>query len=361
MCCGEALLNDYCGHALIEGGKVISQPSTKGIIVRVWINFTELRKQLRFEDVLRHYGVEVRRKGDQHTGPCPLPAHKGSKTAPCFSANLERGIFQCFHCKASGNLLEFAALMAQVDPEDGRALRKVAVELQTRFAPEGANTKTARRKARELPAPPPASFVNPPLDFALKGLDASHPFFEESRLSQETVAVFGLGACSRGLLADRVAIPLHDAAGNRVGYAGLSLDESEPRYLFPEDRERNGSKLLFRKDRLLYNAHRIKAPCDDLVIVEEIESVWWLHQCGFEHVVATMGSGCSKEQAELAILLLHPSGKLWVMPSGTDAGLSFGRAVVEHVAKHRFVRLLCLGLDRKPTDFPREVLAKCFA
>lgn len=329
--------------------------------MRVWINFTELRKQLRFEDVLRHYGVEVRRKGDQHTGPCPLPAHKGSKTAPCFSANLERGIFQCFHCKASGNLLEFAALMAQVDPEDGRALRKVAVELQTRFAPEGANTKTARRKAREQPAVPVPSFVNPPLDFELKGLDASHPFFEESRLSQETVAFFGLGACSRGLLADRVAIPLHDAAGNRVGYAGLSLDESEPRYLFPEDRERNGSKVLFRKDRLLYNAHQIKPPCDDLVIVGEIESVWWLHQCGFEPVVSTMGSDCSEAQAQLAVSLLSPSGRLWVMPSGTDPGVRFARAVIEHVVKHRFVRWFGLGIDRKPTDFSKEELERCLA
>lgn len=329
--------------------------------MRVWINFAELRKQLRFEDVLLHYGVEARKKGSQHTGPCPLPAHVGSKTAPCFSANLERGIFQCFQCKASGNLLEFAALMAKVDPEDGKALRKIAVELQTRFAPQGANTKTAHRKQVEPAQSSPPSLVNPPLDFELKGLDPSHPVFGDMRFSKETVSFFGLGVCSRGLLAGRVAIPLHDADENRVGYAGLSLNDSEPRYLYPEDRERNGAKLVFRKDRLLYNAHRIKAPCDDLVIVEEIESAWWLHQCGFEPVVSTLGSGCSKEQAELAISLLHPSGKLWVMPCGTDAGSGFGKAVVEHVAKHRFVRWLCLGLDRKPTDFPREVLKKCFA
>ena len=98
-----------------------------------WIDFKELRQKLDFEQVLRHYGVEVKRKGNQHVGFCPLPNHNGKKNSPSFSANLERGIFQCFGCGAKGNLLEFAALMANVDPKDGAAFRKVAVELQKQF------------------------------------------------------------------------------------------------------------------------------------------------------------------------------------------------------------------------------------
>src|SRR6185369_17417102 len=98
--------------------------------MRVWINFKELRQKLLFEEVLRHYKVEVKRKGDQHQGFCPLPNHGGAGNSPSFSANLERGIFHCFGCGAKGNVLEFAALMSGADPRDGNALRKVAVELQ---------------------------------------------------------------------------------------------------------------------------------------------------------------------------------------------------------------------------------------
>src|SRR6266851_482981 len=98
--------------------------------MNTWINFKTLRAKLDFEQVLRHYGVELKRKGNQHHGFCPLPNHNGKKNSPSFSANLERGIFQCFGCGAKGNVLEFAALMKNVPLEDGNALRAVALELQ---------------------------------------------------------------------------------------------------------------------------------------------------------------------------------------------------------------------------------------
>ena len=98
-----------------------------------WIDFKALRAKLDFELVLRHYGVEVKRKGNQHQGFCPLPNHNGKKNSPSFSAQLEKGIFQCFGCGAKGNVLDFAAFMEKADPRDGAALHEVAVKLQTRF------------------------------------------------------------------------------------------------------------------------------------------------------------------------------------------------------------------------------------
>src|SRR5260370_28490846 len=103
-----------------------------------WINLKNLRAKLDFEQVLRHYGVELKRKGNQHHGFCPLPNHNGKKNSPSFSANLEKGIFQCFGCGAKGNVLDFAAMMSKVDPKDGAALHTVAAELQKRFCPDTA-------------------------------------------------------------------------------------------------------------------------------------------------------------------------------------------------------------------------------
>jgi DNA primase len=94
-----------------------------------WIDFKALRAALDFEQVLKHYGVEVKRKGVQHLGFCPLPNHGGKKNSQSFSANLERGIFQCFGCGAKGNVIDFAAYMENLDPQDGRELRKAATSL----------------------------------------------------------------------------------------------------------------------------------------------------------------------------------------------------------------------------------------
>src|SRR6267378_918215 len=104
--------------------------------MNTWVDFKLLRSKLDFGQVLRHFGVEVKRKGTQHHGFCPLPNHNGKRNSPSFSANLERGIFQCFGCGAKGNILEFCCLMEKVDPKDGTALREVAITLQQRFCPD---------------------------------------------------------------------------------------------------------------------------------------------------------------------------------------------------------------------------------
>ena len=134
-----------------------------------WIDFKELRARLDFEQVLKHYGVEVKRKVSQHHGYCPLPNHNGKKNSPSFSANLEKGIFQCFGCGAKGNALEFAAMMERADPKDDTALREVALGLQKQFCPElgnGPKPKTAQTpppKAEAIKGVP--TVVNAPLDF----------------------------------------------------------------------------------------------------------------------------------------------------------------------------------------------------
>src|SRR5690349_19802747 len=141
-----------------------------------WIDFRVLRNTLDFEQVLKHYGVDVKSKGKQHHGFCPLPNHNGKRSSPSFSANLERGIFQCFGCKAKGNLLEFAALMEKVDPKNGVALHELALKLQKQFCPglksDAPKTTLATKPVKEADTDSELPLiVNEPLNFELKDLD----------------------------------------------------------------------------------------------------------------------------------------------------------------------------------------------
>jgi DNA primase len=61
--------------------------------------------------------------------------------------------------------------------------------------------------------------VNTPLKFALKNLDASHPYMIERGFTPETVAHFGLGYCAKGIMASRIPIPIHNERGELVAYA----------------------------------------------------------------------------------------------------------------------------------------------
>lgn len=329
-----------------------------------WIDFKSLRSKLDFEAVLKHYGVEVKRKGSQHHGFCPLPNHNGKKNSPSFSANLERGIFQCFGCGAKGNVLDFAVLMEKADPKDGATLRKVAAGLQKRFCPElgdDGEMPKAQAKKSDKPKDDLPVNVNAPLDFELKGLDAKHPYLLNRGFTPETIERFGLGFCSRGMLKDRIAIPLLDHEGKLIGYAGRVVDDSKitednPRYKFPGERARDDKRLEFRKTLFLYNGFRVKAPVDTLIVVEGFTGVWWLVQNGLIDTVATMGADCSKEQAELIVSLVKPSGLVWIMPDGDKAGERHAQTLLSLISPHRAVRWAKLADGTQPTDLSGEEL-----
>jgi DNA primase len=297
-------------------------------------------------------------------GFCPLPNHGGKKNSQSFSANLERGIFQCFGCGAKGNVIDFAAFMENLDPQDGRELRKAAIILRDRFAPEAQATKThnpkagikAKPKPAATPLPETPALVNHPLDFELKDLDREHPYLPSRGFTPETIAHFGVGFCRRGLLKGRVVIPLNDHEGRLIGYAGRVVDdalisEENPRYRFPGKRERDGKVYEFRKSLFLYNGFRIKAPVDDLLVVEGFPSVWWLTQNGLPNAVATMGADCSDRQAELIAALVKPVGRVWIVPDGDKAGERQAQSLLVQIAPVRPVRWLKLETDKQPTDY----------
>jgi DNA primase len=61
---------------------------------------------------------------------------------------------------------------------------------------------------------------NPPLTFSLGSLDSQHPYLLERGLTYETIHTFGVGYSSRGWLNGWIAIPIHNATGKLVAYAG---------------------------------------------------------------------------------------------------------------------------------------------
>lgn len=343
-----------------------------------WVNFKDLRERLSFAEVLRHYSIELKLKGsDRHQGFCPLPTHQGQKKSASFSANLERGIWQCFGCGAKGNTLDFAVRMEGLDPTNGRDVRTVALKLHAHL--EGMPTGGARQHQNVRPPParpqnagtPPQLpkgkavtgrvIVNAPLDFELKGLDPTHPYLSERGFTRETIEFFGLGYCSRGTFQGRVCIPLHDSQGRLIGYAGRVVDDSQiseqnPKYKLPPSRLRNDEVHEFHKSLFLYNGSRIKGPVDDLAVVEGFPSTWWLWQNGYANVVAVMGASCSPEQAEIIVRLVHPDGRVWIMPDGNDAGERCAMSILTRVSTQRLCRWVKLMDGNQPKDCFAEKL-----
>ena len=299
-----------------------------------WINYKELKQEIAFVDVLEHYHVTYKTKGEQVKAACPLPEHEGDNSKPSLSIHLGRNIFQCFGCGAKGNVLDFITLIEGLDPKDGQSFKKAARLAQERFCYKD-NRSRAGSPPKRTDEEKPKTLVNPPLDFSLKGLDTKHPFFAEHGLEPRTVAHFGLGYCSRGYLKGRIAVPLHNSGGELIGYAGRIVDESlidekTLKYLFPSNRERDGVKIEFDPTSILYNANRLNVPLDELVVAGSCEEVWHLWQAGHRNSIALLGQQCPRLGA-LVCELVRPDGRVWIARNDNDT-------LLRMVASERFVR-----------------------
>lgn len=337
---------------------------------RTWVNFKDIRAKLKMEEVLRLYDIAVKSKdGVQHVGQCPLPGHTEKRDITSFSANLKLGIFQCFGCGAKGNVLEFAALMDSVDPNDGSKLRKVAVKLRDQLHLDGQAEEKELTPAQQEFLSEDKSLpivVNAPLDFQLKGLLHTHESIQRFKVSAETAHYFGVGVCSRGLLQDCIAIPLHSNEGELIGYAGRPVSDCEPRddisrYSLPRKRNRKGTILDFQKSLFLYNAHRMTSPVDTLTIVEGFVAVWWLHQNGIRNVVSTMGPEISDSHVEKIKSLVSESGCVQVVSACDGAGERAIASSLMRIAPHRSVRWKRLEPGHQPQNLCPEELAAHFA
>jgi DNA primase len=162
-----------------------------------WVNYKSLRAKLSFIEILRHYGADLKERGEQWQGFCPLPTHEGKRQSPSFSANVGRGIWQCFGCGAKGNLIEFAARMEGLNPDDPGDFRKAALLLQKTFGrsdggerekPKAGPKEEARERSAQKGLEEDASVVvNAPLDFELQRLEYDHPYLRERGFTDETL------------------------------------------------------------------------------------------------------------------------------------------------------------------------------
>lgn len=109
------------------------------------LDLRRARAEVRLREVLELLGGQPRvRVGMQVRGPCPVHGSQ-APTSRVFSAHLERGVWHCFRCGASGNALD---LWAQVM---GQGIYEAVLDLYCRLSravpsleptkhPEGKNT-----------------------------------------------------------------------------------------------------------------------------------------------------------------------------------------------------------------------------
>jgi DNA primase len=284
-----------------------------------WVDFRAVKQAVRLEAVLRHYQVAgLRRRRDQLAGRCPL--HRGQRD-DSFRASLSKNAFHCFACQARGNVLDFVAAMERC------SIREAALKLERWFGIGVPVASTALLEVQEMQLVRKEEGRNPPLHFALRGVNPAHPYLRQRGINEATAVAFGVGFYSGpGLLSGRLVIPIRNQCGQLVAYAGRALDGMPPKYKVPAG---------FRKALELFNLHRAAAAGKKaVVLVEGYFDCMRVHQAGFPTVVALMGSSLSPAQERA---LLHQFERVIVMLDGDVAGRAASRRIAARLAERSSV------------------------
>jgi DNA primase len=306
-----------------------------------WVDFNSIKAVVTMEMILGRYGVNwLRKNGEELRGRCPIHQGEGQST---FHASVTKNAFNCFSCKARGNVLDFVAAMEKC------SVRAAGAKLMEWFSisvtPEPDGKKTAAKEDRGAGEPVP---VNKPLAFQLKGIDHEHPYLKARGITTETARTFGVGYFpGKGSMSGRVVIPIQDERGELVAYAGRSIDDSEPKYKLP---------AAFHKSAELYNLHRV-GESDRIIAVEGFFDCMKVHQAGFPSVVALMG--CTMSQQQHMLLLRFPTAVL--MLDGDGAGRTAAKEIAGRLMYSHYVKAVSLVQNIQPDQLSIQDLQQVLA
>ena len=283
----------------------------------------EVRSRNDVVDVISGY-VRLQKRGSTYFGLCPFHNEK----TPSFSVSPGKQMYYCFGCGAGGNVFTF--MMQYENFTFQEAMQSLAdragIELPKQEM-SAAQREAADRRSRLLEINKVAAKY---FYMLLRSPQGSHAlqYFEERKLSKETMQHFGLGYSNKysddlyqylkkqgyedellkdsGLVTiderrgghdkfwNRAMFPIMDANNRVIGFGGRVMGEGEPKYL------NSPETMIFDKSRNLYGlnfARSSRRP--HILLCEGYMDVIALHQAGFDNAVASLGTSFTSGHANL--------------------------------------------------------------
>ncbi len=291
-----------------------------------------LKARLDIVDIVGSY-IELKRAGSSFKAPCPFHDEK----SPSFVVNPSRQSYHCFGCGVHGDSIKFVMEFEKLNyPE---AIEKLAAS--TNFTLH--YTDDTKQKKRSNLLEILNDWYQKLLEQNKTAMDYLHArgiyassierfgigyaptspetlrFLEQRKLP--TAEAIEQGAIGRGddgrLFArfiERITFPIHSTSGSIVGFGGRTITGHQAKYV------NSSQSAIFNKSRLLYAYHLAREAIyrrREIIVTEGYLDVVMLHQAGFTHAVATLGTALTSEHLPL---LRKGEPKVYVAYDGDKAG-----------------------------------------
>jgi len=237
--------------------------------------FNEVYTEEQVERTLNGVGIEIASQTESNFMIfCPF--HNNSRT-PAGTVSKEKGLFFCFGCQTSKNLVEFVMAVSNrsyfesvryIKQKDSETNIEQLVNKKLYVAPEFVQfdeilIKRLNNQALETP----------------KAMN----YFYSRRITEDSVKKFSLGYSEKQ---DYVTIPVQSPDGMTIGFVGRSIEGKD---------FKNTSGL--QKSKILFNLHRVRSSKFVYVVESSFDAIR-LDQVGFP-AVATLGANVSSIQIKL--------------------------------------------------------------
>ena len=281
----------------------------------------DIRARLDIVDVVSGYVPDLKRAGNSYKARCPF--HQ--ENTPSFVVFPNTQTWRCFGgCATGGDMFSF--VMRTENTDFTGSMRVLAAQAGVRIEerrqrndddPLYALNDSAQQFFKQ-------SFI------AERGAQA-RAYVEGRHIGEDAVARFGIGYApstggellrslgslgfgddlllrsglvlrgddgtpSRDMFRGRLMFPLRDTEGRIAGFAGRSLDGSDPKYI------NTPQTSVFDKGRMLYALERAREAIGaegEAVVVEGYMDVIAAHEHGYRNVVASMGTALTETQVSL--------------------------------------------------------------
>lgn len=291
-----------------------------------------LKARLDIVDVVGSY-IELKRAGSSFKAPCPFHDEK----SPSFTVNPSRQKYHCFGCGAGGDSINFVMEYEKLSyPE---AIEKLAASVNFTLH----YTDNAQQKKR-------STLLETLNDWYQKLLEqnkTAQEYLHERGIYASSIERFGIGyaptspetlrfldqrrlpiseALEQGAIGkgddgrlfarfiERITFPIHSTSGAIVGFGGRTITGHQAKYV------NSSQSAIFNKSRLLYAYHLARDTIyrrREIIVTEGYLDVVMLHQAGFTHAVATLGTALTNEHLPL---LRKGEPKIFVAYDGDKAG-----------------------------------------
>jgi len=288
----------------------------------------EIKDKLDILEVAKSYITNFKKSGSNYFALCPFH----HENTPSFSVNPELGIFKCFGCGESGDVLTFIQKIEGLDFVQALELaaKKAGVHLNRTFSKHDSKIQIEKREILKINSLV-AEFYNYILTKHKSG-EKGRDYAESRKINSKLIDNFligyapksysniikflkkkgykikdlirwGLVVSASGRIYDkfrsRLIFPLINQHGDIIGFSGRTIfkETKAPKYLH------SPQTLVFDKSNFLFGLYQAKNSIRDKdfsIFTEGQLDVISSHKTAMNNVVASLGTSLTDNQLKLA-------------------------------------------------------------